>query len=138
MRLAFKAQAQCRATVETLAEMKNPHPFAFVKQANIANGPQQVNNGASVSNARAVAPAGEIQSEQSKRLEAPIGEWLDTPERRARQAELIRTWRPWEKSTGPRTKAGKARVARNPWKGGVREVLRDLARALRQKRCELP
>ena len=61
-----------------------------------------------------------------------------TPERRARQAELIRTWRPWEKSTGPRTKAGKARAARNPWKGGVRGVLRDLARALRQQRCELP
>jgi hypothetical protein len=26
-------------------EMKNPQPVAFVKQANIANGPQQVNNG---------------------------------------------------------------------------------------------
>jgi len=25
-----------------------------------------------------------------------------------RQAELIRTWRPWEKSTGPRSEAGKA------------------------------
>ena len=25
--------------------MKNPKPVAFVKQANIANGPQQVNNG---------------------------------------------------------------------------------------------
>lgn len=46
MRLALKAQAQCRVTVETLAEMKNPRPVAFVKQANISNGPQQVNNGA--------------------------------------------------------------------------------------------
>lgn len=45
MRMALKAQAQCRVTVETLAEMKNPHPVAFVKQANISNGPQQVNNG---------------------------------------------------------------------------------------------
>jgi len=61
-----------------------------------------------------------------------------TPERRARQAELIRAWRPWDKSTGPRTKAGKAIVACNPWKGGVRGALRDLARALRQQRCELP
>ena len=44
LRLALKAQAQCRATLQTLAEIKNPHPVAFVKQANIANGPQQVNN----------------------------------------------------------------------------------------------
>ncbi|WP_018421492.1 hypothetical protein [Paraburkholderia tuberum] len=44
--LALKAQALCRATLEALAEMKNPRPLAFVKQANIANGPQQLNNGA--------------------------------------------------------------------------------------------
>ena len=46
MRLALKAQAQSRATVEALAEMKNPRPVAFVKQANIAHGNQQVNYGA--------------------------------------------------------------------------------------------
>ena len=45
LRLALKAQSQCRSTVEALAEIKNPRPVAFVKQANIANGPQQVNNG---------------------------------------------------------------------------------------------
>jgi hypothetical protein len=44
--LALKAQAQSRATIEALAELKNPRPVAFVKQANIAHGPQQVNNGA--------------------------------------------------------------------------------------------
>ena len=43
-RLALKAQAQSRATLQTLAEIKNPRPVAFVKQANIAHGPQQVNN----------------------------------------------------------------------------------------------
>lgn len=37
--------------------------------------------------------------------------WTD--ERRARQAELIRTLRPWEKSTGARTPEGKARSAQN-------------------------
>jgi hypothetical protein len=42
--LALKAQAQCRATVEAIVEIRNPRPVAFVKQANIANGPQQVNN----------------------------------------------------------------------------------------------
>ena len=53
LRLALKAQGQCRATLETLATIKNPPVFA--KQANIANGPQQVNNG--------VAPA--VDSERS-------------------------------------------------------------------------
>jgi hypothetical protein len=42
-RLAFKAQGQCRATVETLAMIRNPPVFA--RQANIAHGPQQINNG---------------------------------------------------------------------------------------------
>ena len=41
--LAFKAQAQCRATLETLANIKNPRAATFVKQANIAQN-QQVNN----------------------------------------------------------------------------------------------
>src|SRR5262249_46188418 len=40
----LKAQAQCRAALETLVDMKNPAPFAYVRQANIAHGPQQVNN----------------------------------------------------------------------------------------------
>jgi len=44
MRLALRAQSQCRATLETLAVIKNPTTVAYVRQANIANGPQQVNN----------------------------------------------------------------------------------------------
>lgn len=44
LRLALKAQSQCRATLETLAAIKNPQPVAFVRQANISHGPQQVNN----------------------------------------------------------------------------------------------
>ena len=43
LRLALKAQSQCRATLDTPADMKNP-PVAFVQQANIAHGPQQLNN----------------------------------------------------------------------------------------------
>jgi hypothetical protein len=46
MRLALKAQSQCRATLETAAAMKNSQPVAFVRQANVAHGPQQVNNSA--------------------------------------------------------------------------------------------
>ncbi|WP_341312604.1 hypothetical protein WN982_14165 [Paraburkholderia sp. IMGN_8] len=53
---ALKAQAQCRATVEALAEIKNPRPVAFVKQANIAHGPQQVNNGIDGATANGTAP----------------------------------------------------------------------------------
>lgn len=44
VRLALKAQSQCRTTLETLATIKNP-PVVFARQANIAHGPQQVNNG---------------------------------------------------------------------------------------------
>lgn len=44
LRLALKAQSQCRTTLETLANMKNP-PIIYAKQANIASGHQQVNNG---------------------------------------------------------------------------------------------
>lgn len=44
MRMALRAQSQCRATLETLAAIKNP-PVVFAKQANIAAGHQQINNG---------------------------------------------------------------------------------------------
>ena len=56
-----------------------------------------------------------------------------TPERRQRQAEAIRTWRPWERSTGPKTAEGKQRVARNAWRGGHRQKLRDLARMVNEE-----
>lgn len=43
LRLAFKAQNQCRSTLQTLTAAKKP-PTVFAKQANIAQGHQQVNN----------------------------------------------------------------------------------------------
>lgn len=36
-----------------------------------------------------------------------------TPERRARQAEVIRQTKPWERSTGPRSPEGKAISSQN-------------------------
>jgi hypothetical protein len=70
LRLALKAQTQCRATLETLAAVKNPPVFA--KQANINNGgQQQVNNGVP-------AHAAEKQIPEIKKLEVSDGEWLDT------------------------------------------------------------
>lgn len=43
LRLAFKAQSQCRATLETLAEVKHPKAVTFVRQTNTATN-QQVHN----------------------------------------------------------------------------------------------
>jgi hypothetical protein len=51
-----------------------------------------------------------------------------TPERRIRQAALIRSWKPWEQSTGPRTHEGKTIAAMNAYKGGHRQELRELSR----------
>ncbi len=56
-----------------------------------------------------------------------------TPEHRAMRAELIRRWKPWEKSTGPKSEAGKARSAMRGFKGGWRGRLRELAHALREQ-----
>jgi len=50
-----------------------------------------------------------------------------TLERRKRQSEAIKRWKPWEKSTGPKSSEGKAAVAGNAWTGGQRQKLRDLA-----------
>ena len=70
MRMGMKAQSQCRATLQALAEMKNPRPVAFVKQANINNGGhQQINNGVAAGDVEPSSPAREIQFEQSKLLE---------------------------------------------------------------------
>lgn len=70
MRLALKAQAQCRATLETLATIKNP-PVVYARQANIANGPQQVNNAAAAPPAsnQASPPNELLETEHGKRLE---------------------------------------------------------------------
>lgn len=70
MRLAFKAQNQCRMTLETLATIKNP-PTVFARQANIANGPQQINNGP-------VPPAGDSGTAPNELLETTHGKRLDT------------------------------------------------------------
>jgi hypothetical protein len=79
LRLAFKAQAQCRATLETLAEVKNPRHATFVHQQNIAN-QQQVNNGGdNTTSTRAPAPAQRKSSNRANELlEAQHGEWMDT------------------------------------------------------------
>lgn len=58
-----------------------------------------------------------------------------TPARRARQARLIKTWPPWEKSTGPRTAAGQAIVARNADKGAAARHKRERQNYADAKYC---
>lgn len=56
-----------------------------------------------------------------------------TPEHRRLRAELIHRWRPWEHSTGPKTEAGKAKVSRNSFRGGIRGQLQWALRVLREQ-----
>lgn len=86
MRLALKAQTQCRATLETLATIKQG-PAIIARQANIAHGPQQVNNGLP---ADKCARAGETESGKTELLEndehRPVG--AATLERGASRANI--------------------------------------------------
>lgn len=78
LRLALKAQSQCRATIETLAEIKNPRPYIQNNRAEY----QQVNNGAvpnSKSNMRSHTHAEKTFS-TNELLEDKTHEqeWMDT------------------------------------------------------------
>ncbi len=64
MRLALRAQNQCRATLETLAAIKSP-PLVYARQANVTSGPQQINNGT-----MGPSQGRETENEQSKLLDA--------------------------------------------------------------------
>ncbi|MEB0026378.1 hypothetical protein QN375_11425 [Pseudomonas sp. MH9.2] len=72
-RLAFRAQNQSRATLQTLAELKAPKQIAFVKQANIGQN-VQVNNGGSDAHMRTRNP----KKAQNELLEAEHVQRLDT------------------------------------------------------------
>lgn len=63
MVLALKAQAQSRATISALVELKHPKQATFVQQANIAHGPQQVNNGP--------APPGTVTHAETTKSDQP-------------------------------------------------------------------
>lgn len=65
--LALKAQSQSRATIQAVIDLKFPRQATFVKQANIAHGPQQVNNGQRIGGD--TLRALENQTEQNELLE---------------------------------------------------------------------
>jgi hypothetical protein len=71
--MAMKAQNQCRITLETLSAIKNP-PIVYAKQANIAHGPQQVNNeGAGTSRAEQSSNSPNKLLEQSNEIPMDTG-----------------------------------------------------------------
>jgi hypothetical protein len=57
-----------------------------------------------------------------------------TAEQRARQSQLVHTWKLWEQSTGPRSPEGKAVVAQNPYKVNTRGLLKELNAELKEQR----
>ena len=79
LRMAFKAQAQCRATLETLADVKYPKAATFVKQQNVAY-QQQVNNGGdnATSTHASTHAHGKKSNQSNELLEEQHGERLDT------------------------------------------------------------
>lgn len=70
LRLALKAQSQCRTTVEALNEIKFPKSPTFIRQQNIA-GQQQVNNGPELrAHEKDITPTNELLGHQhGKRLD---------------------------------------------------------------------
>ena len=71
MRMSLKAQNQCRATLQTLGELKSPKQVAFVRQANIGN-QVQVNNGTKPARTR------KNRNVPNELLEVEHGERMDT------------------------------------------------------------
>jgi hypothetical protein len=65
MRFALKAQNQCRATLQALVQLKQPSQTTFVRQANIAQGHQQVNNLAE----KITTPQNELLGVESAKLD---------------------------------------------------------------------
>ncbi len=114
MKLALKAQSQCRSTLQAISKIKNPMIVGYVRQANVAYGPQQVNN----------------MIQENELLDADVANgW--TLERRQKQSAAIQRWKPWERSTDPKTPEGKARSAANADKGLGWHEIRELRHVLR-------
>lgn len=106
LRLALKAQSQCRATLETLANIKNP-PVVYAKQANVTTGPQQINNGvqSAISGDNAGAPQEKIRKNKLKELGHGQEQWLDagTPRTTGRKDQAAKAMAPLH---GPQKRGG--------------------------------
>lgn len=51
-----------------------------------------------------------------------------------RQAELIRNWQPWKRSTGAKTLEGKAITSQNAYKHGFSKLQKELRELLKQQK----
>jgi len=80
-----------------------------------------------------LAGAGNRKRGKRQLLRADHGQRMDT-ETAGTASGSDPQWRPWEKSTGPKSEEGKARSAMRGFKGGHRAMMRELARVLRQQR----
>jgi hypothetical protein len=119
LKLAFKAQSQARASAEALNDVINPRTTASVK--NVAHN-QQVNIG---------PRAEENENAPNELLEQNHGERLDFGAQGTAvedDAEMATVG----KSGRPKTRQDKKTASRNACKGGEREMLRELARLLRE------
>jgi len=68
----FNVEYQSRNTIQTLINLKQPNKTAFIKQqTNMANGHQQINNGAAQSSPE------KFSNMTNELLEEKYGEWLD-------------------------------------------------------------
>lgn len=87
LRMAFKAQSQCRTTIEAIGELKYPKQATFIRQANIAN-QQQVNNGLNHSQSDIKPRAGKKNLTPSNEL---LTETLHATLDKGRTRETVKT-----------------------------------------------
>ena len=67
-------------------------------------------------------------------MDKPLQGWK--PERKRKQAEVIRKWQPWARSIGTKSLEGKAVVALNTWKGRQLEQLREIVKMVNTEMVE--
>lgn len=77
LKLAFRAQSQCRSAVQTLAELKMPRQVAFIRQANVAD-QQVVMNGSSRPDPACTRAEKTGAHQPDELMEIEHGERLDT------------------------------------------------------------
>ena len=107
--LALKAQAQSRATISALVDLKYPRQATFVKQANIAHGPQQVNNGGA-----AVADPAQLTQPHGKQSAPEQNKLLEEDHRQPGQKMDTRAAKTPERSYQAVQTLGKAHRAKKP------------------------
>ena len=88
MNLALKTQAQSRATIQAVVELKYPRQVVVTQQANFSAGHQQVNNGATQRNfdanthAHAPTHAEKNQNEPNKLMESNHENTIEVQDKR--------------------------------------------------------